>query len=495
MPNLEEVFKINGVPDYTFVEPPRYSDLLVSIRTPGRGVVVEGPSGIGKTTAIDKAIREIFPDRSIVRVSARKMSDRDFIDYVIQCQDFGVAVLDDFHKLDMARKQRIADKMKVMADEEDRFNKLIVIGINNAGQALVSLASDLNNRIDVIRFEETPKEKIKLLISRGEEVLNIKIGTKEEIVENSLGSFYIAQMLCHQTCIHAGVLSSHKGTSALDLNSSYSSISSIVHDRLVRLFESRTILFARGNRFRDSGRAPYLRILMFLVASTEWTLSLIEVMRKHIEVKNSLAQIVDNNYISDLLNGSADLLEVIHYDEQSKMLSVEDPQYFFYLKNISWRTFSERCGFRSLNLSAKRDFALSFAGPDRDIAEGLFHALSDQDLEVFYDRNEQHRITSSVIEDYLNPIYRSEARIIIAIVGSEYPNRIFTSIEGKAFKDRIGNGEVVFVYVDDFRPSAFDPTKDIGYLTFTRTTDFKDSISSIVRVVIQKIISHEGEFG
>lgn len=59
MPKLEEVFKIGGVPTHTFVAPLEYSQLVVALRTPGRGVVVEGPSGIGKTTAVSRAIQEL----------------------------------------------------------------------------------------------------------------------------------------------------------------------------------------------------------------------------------------------------------------------------------------------------------------------------------------------------------------------------------------------------------------------------------------------------
>ena len=44
---LEQVFKIGGVPTYTFVEPSEYSRLKVALRTPGRALIVEGPSGTG----------------------------------------------------------------------------------------------------------------------------------------------------------------------------------------------------------------------------------------------------------------------------------------------------------------------------------------------------------------------------------------------------------------------------------------------------------------
>src|SRR5207249_3953193 len=52
---LYEVFKPSGTPSVTFVEPPRFSALKLSLAQPGRGLVVEGPSGIGKTTALKRA--------------------------------------------------------------------------------------------------------------------------------------------------------------------------------------------------------------------------------------------------------------------------------------------------------------------------------------------------------------------------------------------------------------------------------------------------------
>lgn len=55
---LEEVFRLSGMPTYTFVEPMRYEEIKVAVRTPGRCIVVEGPSGIGKTTTITKGSSE-----------------------------------------------------------------------------------------------------------------------------------------------------------------------------------------------------------------------------------------------------------------------------------------------------------------------------------------------------------------------------------------------------------------------------------------------------
>ena len=75
MKRLEEVFKTSGIPTYTFVRPIEYPSLIVALRTPGRGVVIEGPSGIGKTTAVTRALEEIGLAAKVTRLSARRRDD------------------------------------------------------------------------------------------------------------------------------------------------------------------------------------------------------------------------------------------------------------------------------------------------------------------------------------------------------------------------------------------------------------------------------------
>ena len=67
---LEEVFKTSGIPIHTFVKPQEYTKLIVSLRTKGRGLIIEGPSGIGKTTSINRAIQEIDLHASVLSLSA-----------------------------------------------------------------------------------------------------------------------------------------------------------------------------------------------------------------------------------------------------------------------------------------------------------------------------------------------------------------------------------------------------------------------------------------
>jgi len=129
-PKLEEVFKTNGVPTYTFVEPLEYVRLKLALRTPGRGVVVEGPSGIGKTSAVERALEELKIGSKVTKLSARRREDLEYLENLPGLGRIGTIVIDDFHKLEDKTKAALADYMKVLADEENKTVKLIVVGIN-----------------------------------------------------------------------------------------------------------------------------------------------------------------------------------------------------------------------------------------------------------------------------------------------------------------------------------------------------------------------------
>ena len=76
---FDQVFLKSGTPNYTFVEYADFKRLKFAIAKPGRGVVIEGPSGIGKTTAVKKAIEDIVlksqtPSLPVQVLSARNRS-------------------------------------------------------------------------------------------------------------------------------------------------------------------------------------------------------------------------------------------------------------------------------------------------------------------------------------------------------------------------------------------------------------------------------------
>lgn len=482
---LQEVFTIAGIPKQTFVKPNEYTRLLVALKTPGRGIVVEGPSGIGKTTAITKALEETGTADNVLKLSARKRDEVEYIKNLPDLQPLGIVVIDDFHKLSDDDKRRIADLMKVLADEGRKESKVIAIGINRAGQALIDFADDLTNRLETIQFEENPDHLVNEVLRLGENALNIELNIKDEIVTAANGSFYLAQMLAYHTCIIAGIIETQ--VSQRQTQVSYQDVKARVFDTLKRKFEERTRSFARGKKLRQEGRAPYLHLLYWLATSDEWTLSIERAKTQHPEFKQSLTQIIEKHHLVGLLEALPLAANVIHYEERNHLLTIEDPQFVFYLRNIAWDRFAEEVGYSSIEFPSRYDFALSFAGSEREIAAAIFDNLTERELEVFYDKNEQHRILANDVEDYLRPIYQSEAQFVVVLLSKEYPKRIWTKFESEQFRERLNKGEVIPIWFSDAPPGLFDESSRIGGITFDVAKDRTAQVSDICETLAKKI--------
>src|SRR3954471_22520939 len=249
-PKLEQVFKKSGVPTYTFVRPSEYASLLVSLRTPGRGLVVEGPSGIGKSTSVTKALEELGVPTSGKMLSARKPEDRPKIEALVHEVPVGTWIIDDFHKLDVGIRAGIADRLKTLADSEDPQRKIVVVGINKTGESLIGFGHDLAGRIDVVRFEANPPEKVLEVIEKGEAILNVKLSCKKQISDSSHGSFNITQMLCFEACMAGGVTERIDAEAPAELSVSFEKVQDVVLRDLSAVFFNIARDFAAGSKLR-----------------------------------------------------------------------------------------------------------------------------------------------------------------------------------------------------------------------------------------------------
>lgn len=465
--NLQDVFVRNGVPTHTFVEPMDFDGMIINLKTPGRPMVVEGPSGIGKTTAIMKAIEKLELESTCTKLSARNYEDIDYISMIPELVGLGIVIIDDFHKLPSTIKVKLADYAKFIADQRSPQLKIIVIGINDAGKSLIELAPDLVNRIDVFSFEKNPDNKILELVLKGESALNVELSIKDEIVRESSGSFYIAQMLCFHACLIKQAL--QREHQRKKINISFETVRAECWRRLETTFYPICKKFSRGAKFKPNGMAGYMHILYWLTAEGPWSINLRDLILRHPEIKASVIQIIDKGHIANFIAEHPDLQKVFDYDADSTRLVVDDPQFVFFMKNISWSRLAQDIGYQGGSFHRKYDFALSFAGQDRDIAESIFNSLQDHDYKVFYDRNEAYRILSNDVENYLAPIYQSDAQFVICLLSEFYPKRIWTKFESENFQGRFSSGTVIVVLINDYTPDYFSTISKIGYQRLFRT--------------------------
>lgn len=374
--------------------------------------------------------------------------------------------------------------MKTLADEGAAHSKIVVLGITNAGQSLISFGKDLANRIEVIPFEANPEYKVEELLKKGESALNIAINVSADIAKDAQGSFYLAQMLAYHACIRAGVLKTENPLRTTQ--ESYESVKGHVMTMLARSFHDTAIAFSRGTKLRREGRAPYLHLLYWLSQSKSWSLNAEREADRHPEQRGSVSQVVTKGFLRDLIESSADIQRVLYFDSVSNTLVVQDPQFVFYVRNLSWPQFADEVGFVSLEFPSRYDFALSFAGADRDIAEALFLELQEHELEVFYDRNEQHRILAADVEEYLAPIYSSDAQLVICVLGPDYPKRVWTKFESEQFKQRFKTGGVVPIVLNTAPLGVFDTASSVGHVAWDRGGDFRQQVEATTQVLIRK---------
>jgi hypothetical protein len=481
---VEEVFKTSGIPTHTFVRPSAYSRLRVALRTPGRGVIVEGPSGIGKSTAITRALEEEGIDLQVTRLTAREPIDIEYLEALPELGAFGTVVIDDFHRLADSAKKRIADLLKVTADAEDESRKLVIIGINDAGKSLIDSSPDLTNRLEVIRFEVEPDTKIEELVTAGEDAFNISIAARSLIIENARGSFYIAQLLCMDACLQSEL--TERPVELTEVTTSYAAIQRKVVDRQRDRFGDAVRNFARGTRFRPGGRAPYLHVLKWLSESESWSISIRDEIRKHPNEKASVFLVLDRGYLAALVSQPA-ISKILHFDEKTAVLSVEDPMLTFYLRAISWPEFVREVGFKKVDYEENYDIALSFAGEDRAYAAALRDGLEDLGHAVFYDNAEQHRFLGQDVEAYLGPIYESGSRYVVAVLGEMYGRKRWTLFEASRYKDRISAGQVIPIWSTKIPPQPFDETRNIGGLSWDPDGDPSKQAVNHAAVISQKL--------
>jgi len=179
-------------------------------------LVVEGPSGIGKTTAVENALIELNLHGNVTKLSARLPEDVEYINMLPTLGKVGTVVVDDFHKLPTTTRQALADYMKTLADRSSTDVKLIVVGINKAGESLIQFAHDLVNRLDVVPFESNPDHRVRELLSKGERALNITLNVldvssfaEQKYSKSIIMSLPSLSILFMFTCINHGSSSRH----------------------------------------------------------------------------------------------------------------------------------------------------------------------------------------------------------------------------------------------------------------------------------------------
>jgi MoxR-like ATPase len=86
---LEEVFRTEGLPEFTFVPAPNYNEILLDVRRAGKPVILEGQSGTGKTTCVRRIIAELDDGTNTEYLTARNPVHISRIETIVRDQTPG----------------------------------------------------------------------------------------------------------------------------------------------------------------------------------------------------------------------------------------------------------------------------------------------------------------------------------------------------------------------------------------------------------------------
>ncbi|NVN86530.1 MAG: TIR domain-containing protein [Rhodopseudomonas sp.] len=464
---LEEVFRTEGVPEFTFVAPPNYSEILLDIRRSGKPVVLEGQSGTGKTTCVKRIVAELGDGLQTEYLTARNPVHVSRIETIVQQHLTGRFVIDDFHRLSQPLQEQIANVAKLSAElgDEADLPKLIIIGINQVGSALIQLVPDIAKRTGIHRISPGRKADIAELVESGCSSLNVKIVNSDAIYNESRGDYWLTQQLCQSICISSNVTQTQEDIKSIEFN--IDEIRQRVVERLRAAYYPAVKEFCRGRRFRPSND-PYFKLLREVGQQESSIVDLTEMANAVPTVRGSINNIKD--YRLQILIESKPLVAThFYYNTDTKTFAIEDPALFYFIKHLDWNQLRQDCGFRESSDDYQFDVALSFAGENRELAQHIYEGLRTLDVTVFYDAMFEANYLGKAWSAQFAEIFGKSSRYVVCLLDQNHANKIWPTFEREVFSPRVASASVIPIFLDKTKfvgipqdivgiPFTFDPT-------------------------------------
>lgn len=440
---LADVFKTVGLPPYTYVKPSYYGEVRADIEQPGKHLLIEGPSGIGKTCIAFKVFEEIGCEqgKNFQYVSCRDNDAEarvaEFFATALEgtLQSSFILVIDDFHLLPPERRMQIGSTLKRLSDrafEQATPAKAILIGIPTTGLSLLSEAYDLGPRLGTYRLTRASDLEIDRLISEGESALNVLFEDRDILLSESAGNFWLAQYICNKVCSTQEVFESQPSAKILifDLLN--------IRQRLMAELSQRYLpiakVFARGKKWRPGGNKPYLEVLLALCKIPDSVITFDKVLNVVAERRKPGIKAVRSRIVEVIFNSvkNIDLRKQIAFDPEGGF-SIEDPLFRYFLTYLDVKDLYSTLGIEDESVERGRlysyDIGFSFAGESRQIVEAINSELKSEDVVTFYDYDQQAFLLALDLEGTLGRIYGESCRYYLVFLDKHYSGKVWTKYE------------------------------------------------------------------
>ncbi len=439
---LTEVFSTVGLPPYTYVKPSYFGEVRTDIDQPGKHVLIEGPSGIGKTCVVFKVFEELkwLKDVDYTYIGGRDEGAESTIEALLAKAKRGerlspeIIVIDDYHILDETFRKTVGADLKRISDsifQQSTSPKFILVGIPASGASLLSNAQDLGPRLGSYRFRAAPDGDILKLINEGEEQLNIIFDDADIILSESSGNFWLAQHICSKICSINEIYST--GSGVVIVMSDLLEIRRKIMDELTGRFLPTAVTFAKGKKWRPGGNKPYLEIFLALAKTPDLVVPFDTILSIVAERRRPGIKAVRNRIKEVLFDPtrSIDLRKQIAFEDTS--FSVEDPLFRYFLNNLDVSALHKELGIEPIALSKdvvfSYDVGFSFSGETRSIVEEANTQLKREDVVTFYDFDQQAFLLAQNLETTLTRIYTESCKYYLVFIDNNYRDKVWTNFE------------------------------------------------------------------
>jgi len=138
----------------------------------------------------------------------------------------------------------------------------------------------------------------------------------------------------------------------------------------------------------------------------------------------------------------------------------------------------------SVDVPQRFDVAISFAGPERQLAESLAKSVRDAGYVVFYDGFYPEQLWGKDLVSFFDRVYRKASRFCVMFVSREYSERMWTTFERRSAQARAleekGREYILPIRIDNTDLDGLPPT--IGYISVE-----EHSIEKIASLLIRKL--------
>ncbi|MEA2232391.1 MAG: hypothetical protein QOD83_2207 [Solirubrobacteraceae bacterium] len=487
---LEDVFKTVGLPRYTYVKPTYFGEVKSDILSAGRHLLIEGPSGIGKTCVVYKVFEELewTLGTEYAYVSCR---DRDAQSRVTQFFDVAseggrpipsLLVIDDFHLLNKTFRGEIGAALKRLSDrsfEDTSPPKVILIGIPTAGTPLLTDALDLGPRLGGYRFSQATDSEIDRLITEGELALNVLFEDRPILLSESAGNFWLAQYVCNKICAMEEVFVAGEDVRVLTFD--LLTIRQRLMTELTQRYLPVARAFAKGKRWRPGGNKPYLEVLLGLSRIPESVVSFDKILTLVPERRRPGIKAIRYR-ISEVIHDpdkEIDLRKQLAFDPDSGF-SIEDPLFRYFLSHLDEPHLLLDLGIEAASMDLARvysyDVGFSFAGEVRPLVEMINAELKAEDVVTFYDFDQQAVLLALDLQPALERIYTASCRYYLVFLNASYKEKIWTRWEHDILTHSGRTAHIIPVILDEAGATGI-----VGVPSTIGHIDLKDVISAMLR--------------